>query len=328
MPDRNRGLRQAAALGSARSLRWFGKYSRTVVRFQKILPAEQDGLIRLKGAKMTRNPTPRTTPKTIVFADNDELILEAITELLRSKGFEVHGARDGLEALQIIRKVRPDYAILDIVMPKLDGGRVCWLIRQDPDLRDTPVIAFSSLSAQDFRQFPELSADAYVAKGPLAESFQNILEAISHVDQRGRGTLSGGIFGYDALRPRQLVEEMLRERRHYADVMRALGAGVLELDKEGHIFAANSGACDLLGRREARIVGEALVSFCPARDRRAVQDLLSELYQSVHPERCRTVLRFGQLEVPVQLCAIINERECTGILVVMESKGTKAKPEK
>jgi two-component system, cell cycle sensor histidine kinase and response regulator CckA len=273
----------------------------------------------------TKDSHNRAEAKKIVFADNDELILEAITELLRSKGFEVHGAHDGLEALQVIRKIKPDYAILDIVMPKLDGGRVCWLMRQDPELRDTPVIAYSSLSAQDFRQFPELSADAYVAKGPLAVSFQHILEAMAHIDKRGRGSLSGGIFGYDALRPRQLVEEMLRERRHYAEVLRALGAGVLELDKEGCILTANSGACELLGRREARVVGEQFASYFSVRDRKAVQDLVGELLQSVHPEQCRAVLRLGQLDVPMQFCAVVNEKECTGILVVMESKGTKPK---
>lgn len=276
----------------------------------------------------TRDSNNRTSPKTIVFADNDELILEAISELLRSKGFEVHGAHDGLEALQVVRKIKPDYVILDIVMPKLDGGRVCWLIRQDPELRDTPVIAYSSLSAQDFRQFPELSADAYVAKGSLATSFQHILEAMAHIEKRGRGSLSGGIFGYDALRPRQLVEEMLREKQHYANVMRALGAGVLELDREGRILMGNSGACELLGRREARVVGEQFASFLPVRDRKAVQDLLYELLQSAHPERCRMVLRFGHEDVPVQLCAIVSEKECTGILVIMESKETKSKARK
>src|SRR5512136_422464 len=105
--------------------------------------------------------------KKIVFAENDRLVRESMSEVLKSKGFDVIAAEDGLEGLLSIRKERPHYVILDIVMPKLDGARVCWLIRQDPALRDTPVIAFSSLSAQDFQRFPELSADAYVAKGTI-----------------------------------------------------------------------------------------------------------------------------------------------------------------
>jgi len=62
---------------------------------------------------------------TVVFADNDPIVLEAITELLRTKGYEVHPTQDGLEALQAIRRIRPSYVILDIVLPKIDGSRVC-----------------------------------------------------------------------------------------------------------------------------------------------------------------------------------------------------------
>ena len=85
-------------------------------------------------------------PKSIVFADNDPLLQEALGELLRDKGYEVHMASDGLEALLTIRRVRPSFVLLDIVMPKIDGSRVCWLIRQDQHLRNTPIIAISGLS--------------------------------------------------------------------------------------------------------------------------------------------------------------------------------------
>jgi CheY-like chemotaxis protein len=269
-----------------------------------------------------------TTPTSIVFADNDELILQAIGEFLRGKGYEVHLARDGLEALQMIRSVKPNYVLMDIVMPKLDGSRVCWLIRQDPELRNTPIIAFSSLSAQDYRQFPELSADAYVAKGPLTVSFQHILQAIANLGKQGRGDLSDGIYGYDALRPRRLVEEMLRERRHYSNVLRALGEGVLELDRSGRILTATIGACDLLGRREAQLVGELLGSFCPPRDCKVLEDLFAELGQARAPERCRAAVRFGDVEIPLQLCGIVENSECTGFLAVMESKGGEARAPK
>ncbi len=267
---------------------------------------------------MKQRTAAESRPACVVFADNDNLVREAIGELLRSKDFNVHLACDGLEALTLCRKLKPDYVILDIMMPKLDGARVCWLIRQDPELRETPVIAFSSLSAKDFREFQELSADAYVAKGPLNVSFQHILEAMAHIDSRGRGTLSGGVFGYDELRPRQLVEEMLEERRRYATTLRALGDGVLELDRQGLILTATPGACELLGKREARIIGERFISFCPGRDQRAVSDLIAELCMADHPERCRMSLQLNGVDVSVQLCGLVEEEECLGVLVVLE----------
>ena len=91
-------------------------------------------------------PDGQTTGERIVFVDDDPLVLEAIGELLRSKGYEVHLAHDGLEGLLTIRKLAPTYVLLDIVLPKIDGSRLCWLVRQDPRLRNTLIIAFSGLS--------------------------------------------------------------------------------------------------------------------------------------------------------------------------------------
>ncbi len=263
---------------------------------------------------------------SIVLADNDRFVLEAVGELLRNEGYDVHLAHDGLEALQLVREVKPSYVILDIIMPKLDGGRVCWLIRQDPSLRDIPVIAFSSISAQGFRHFPELSADAYVAKGPLPVAFQNILQALSHVEKRKRGDLSSGLFGFGSIRPRQIVEELLKERRRFLRILHALAYGVVELDTAGHIVMASASACDLLEKKEASLLGESLISFCQARDRKVMEDLLAELRTATSPAQRQAVVKFGNAEVPLRLCALVEERECIGILVVMESSSADPSP--
>ncbi len=273
------------------------------------------------------SPRSQAGGKSIVFADNDALVLEALGELLRGRGYEVHLAHDGIEALRLIRNVRPSYVILDIVMPNMDGSRVCALIRQDPALRDIPVIAFSSLSAQNFRQFPELSADAYVAKGHLSAAFENVLEAMTYVDEaKGKpGCFAGGAFGYDSLRPRQLIDEMLQERRHYANVLHALGDGVLELDRDGRILMASVGACEFFGRAESEIIGENLDDLLPDRLRESIRDLLSELAKMDRPERYRTALKMGTVEASVQFCAIIEDNQCNGILVILDKDGSKVK---
>ena len=262
------------------------------------------------------------TKPSIVFADNDALILEAISELLRSKGFDVHGAGDGLAAWERIRQVRPTYVILDVVMPKLDGSQVCGLVRRDPTLRDTPIIAFSSLGAQDFRHFPNLSADAYVAKGELATAFQNLMQALGHLREKGRTDLAGGIFGYDATRPREIVAEMLRELRRYASLVRALGPGTIELDTEGRILRMSSGACEILGRSETQVVGDLVTTLCSPRDQETLRQLLRELTTAAQPERCRSVMRVGDREIPISLCSLVDDGRCTGVLLIMETTGT------
>lgn len=260
---------------------------------------------------------------SIVFADNDKLILEAIGELLRSKNYDVHLARDGLEAWQLIRKIRPMCVILDVVMPKLDGSRVCWMIRQDPTLRDTPIIVFSSLSAQDFGHFPDLSADAYVAKGEISIAFQNLLRAMTHLQAKGRTDIAGGILGYDEVQPREIVAEMLLEIRRYANVLSALGSGTIELDADGRILRISAGACEILGRSETQLIGELVTSLCADRDQKTLLHLLRELLSAAKSERCKATVQFGELEIPIQVCSILDGGRCTGAILIMESRGKK-----
>jgi len=270
-----------------------------------------------QGAMPTQEADARKAGKTIVFADNDVLLVEAIGELLRDKGYDVHVARDGLEALLAIRKVKPDYVILDIVMPRLDGSRVCWFVRQDPALRDTPIIAFSGLSPQDIRRFPELSADAYVAKGPLAIVASNILAAIKYLEEKGRGDFSGGIFGYEGFRPRKIISEMLLWKKHWELLIRTFGHGVLELDPAGRILMANGTASELLGDKEARLVGKAFAALCQGRDRNAVQEILDTLSKARLPGVHQAAIHLGNHQVELRFASTVEEGECVSILCTM-----------
>lgn len=258
---------------------------------------------------------------TLVLADNDALVRDAIGELLRAKGYDVQVARDGLEAWQRIREVRPACVILDVVMPRLDGGRVCWMMRQDPALRETPIIVFSSLGARDFVHFPDLSADAYVAKGELATASQNLLRALAHLQTKGRTDMAGGILGYDEAPPRDIVAEMLLEIRRYASMLSALGPGTIELDPEGRIVRMSAGACEIVGQGEAQLVGEPLAALCAGPEREALGQLLRELTGAAQAERCRTTVRFGGRAIPIHLCAIWDGGRCAGVLLILESQG-------
>lgn len=272
--------------------------------------------------RKTDEPTAKdeagSAPRTIVLADNDPLILEAIGELLRNKNFTVHPARDGVDALRAVRKVKPDYLILDIIMPKLDGGRVCAMIRHDRALRHTPIIALSALSPDQIRRFPALSADAYVAKGPLTSMANNVLMAIKYVDERGRGDLGGGIFGYETFRARRLIGELLSAQQHWETLIRMFGYGVLELDAEGLILMVNAEASRILGRQESRLITEPFPALFASPERQVVEKLLADLRSNRLPEAARMTARFGGREVAVRLASTVEEGVCVSFLVTLE----------
>jgi CheY-like chemotaxis protein len=83
-------------------------------------------------------PQPR-----ILVADDEPGTLALVIDMLTYSGFEVVAARDGLEALVRAHQSPPDLALLDVMMPGLDGREVCRRMRSDDGLRHVPVVLFS-----------------------------------------------------------------------------------------------------------------------------------------------------------------------------------------
>jgi len=103
-------------------------------------------------------------PKILVV--DDELdALEVLGFKLREAGFTPIFATDGLKALAAIRAERPDLAVLDLMLPELDGLEVCKLMRRDPATAGIPVLMLTAKAAEMDRVVGlELGADDYVTK--------------------------------------------------------------------------------------------------------------------------------------------------------------------
>lgn len=78
--------------------------------------------------------------KRILVVDDDENILNLERTILEQKGFEVTGAEGGNQALELLAGQTFDLILLDVMMPEVDGFSVCRKIKEDPRLKDVPVI--------------------------------------------------------------------------------------------------------------------------------------------------------------------------------------------
>jgi CheY-like chemotaxis protein len=87
-------------------------------------------------------------PQPIVIADDDPVTLRLLVRIINLAGYETSTARNGQEALELIRQHQPVLVLIDIVMPKLDGFEVCEQIRNDPQLVTQPYIIM--LTARDY----------------------------------------------------------------------------------------------------------------------------------------------------------------------------------
>jgi two-component system, OmpR family, alkaline phosphatase synthesis response regulator PhoP len=102
---------------------------------------------------------------TVLVAEDDEDILLLVATRLQRDGFEVLTARNGSDALDLIRTRRPDVAVLDIGMPPPDGLEVARTVRTDASLRGTRLVLLTAKAQEsDLRKGIEAGADAYVTK--------------------------------------------------------------------------------------------------------------------------------------------------------------------
>jgi len=258
--------------------------------------------------------------RTVVLVDDDTMILKAMAEVLSGEGYEVHTAGDGLKGLALIRALKPDYIILDIVLPKLDGGRLCAAIRHEPRFQQTPIIVFSSLGPQDHNYFPQLSVDAYVAKGHLPIAAQNLLTALKGLAGSRPAEVKGQVLGYEGLQSRRIVNELLQERRHLEAALRVIAPRALEVDRDGCIAWVNAGACEILAMTEAELVGEGFVALVPPADQPRLRRLLSDLVESKESAQVVTTLNFDGRLVSVRLVPIIEDMVCSGVLIILEGE--------
>jgi CheY-like chemotaxis protein len=80
----------------------------------------------------------------ILVVDDEPFICRSLSFVLRKDGYEVAEARDGEEALRLIRGQRPDLVFLDVMMPRVDGFEVAEIVRADPDLAGIRIVLLTA----------------------------------------------------------------------------------------------------------------------------------------------------------------------------------------
>ena len=106
-----------------------------------------------------------TEAKTILVVDDEPDILMGIKDLLEFEGYKVLTAEDGQTALSIARKDNPDLIILDLMLPKLDGYKVCRLLKFDKKRKSIPIIMLTARTQQEDKDMGmEMRANEYLFK--------------------------------------------------------------------------------------------------------------------------------------------------------------------
>ncbi len=103
--------------------------------------------------------------KKVLIVDDEPDILEIVSYNLSKEGYEIYTAKDGNEAIEKAKLLRPDLIILDIMMPKKTGVEVCQILRSQTLFEDTLIIFLTALSDEASQiKGLETGADDYVNK--------------------------------------------------------------------------------------------------------------------------------------------------------------------
>ena len=114
--------------------------------------------------------------RILVVEDND-LNLKLFRDLLMAQGYSVLHTRDGVEAFRLARTHKPDLVLMDIQLPEVSGYEVTRWMKDDPALRDIPVVAVTAFAmAGDEERAKSAGCAAYVTK-PIA--VRNFLDTVA-----------------------------------------------------------------------------------------------------------------------------------------------------
>jgi len=153
---------------------------------------------------------------TILVVDDSPANIRLLSDMLTQRGHTVYSADDGLLALRMIKTVQPDLVLLDVVMPGMDGFKVCQFLKAGVDTRDIQVVFMTSLAdtSDKVRGF-RLGAADYITKPFQSE------EVLARVDT---------LLSLHALRKQLVVQnaELVRSNRELASLNDALASQIAE----------------------------------------------------------------------------------------------------
>ena len=139
--------------------------------------------------------------KTILIVDDNEDILELLFYNLKSAGYHVEIAKDGLEAIDRAKKSLPELIIMDIMMPKMDGVEACRHIRKLPELADTHII-FLTARVEEYSEIAafDSGADDYLMKPIKPRALMSRVNAFFKKSERASDT--GSVLEFGSLKNR------------------------------------------------------------------------------------------------------------------------------
>ena len=250
----------------------------------------------------------------ILLIDDDRVFLKYLARQVETAGHDVVTAADGISALNLLTEITPDLIFLDLILPKIDGDKLCRIIRKMDHLNNCHLVVISAVVAEMGSNFDDIGADSYIAKGPfatVAEHVMAVLEAATAPKERDK---SKKILGLEHVSPRQLTRELLSRNQHLKTILESMEEGILEI-VEGVVVYANSAAVRLFGLPLEKILAANPTNLFDVKERFRVADLLSKTDAKMVEIGENLPIEQGGRQVTVRLFRVGSDSKGTIILI-------------
>lgn len=141
---------------------------------------------------------------TVLLVDDEPDLLELLSYSLVREGFRVLVGKDGIEGFEIAQQEKPDVIVLDIMMPKMNGIELCERLREDAQLRLTPILMLTARTGEwDEIAGLEAGADDYLPKPISPKLFLSRVKAILRREERVDSAMSPNLRAHDLVIDRE-----------------------------------------------------------------------------------------------------------------------------
>jgi|GEM_PF-1377552 len=252
----------------------------------------------------------------ILAVDNDPFILEFLKDVLIGEGHEVLTAKDGLHAVDVLDAYTPDIIFVDLVMPNIDGKRLCKIIRAMRNMEDVYLVVLSATLERERQDLEVLGVDQCIAKGTVEEMTRQVLSAVHH-----RTTLKDTVppiekpLQDETLVPGSLTEELFSIKKHFEVIFEKMSEGILEISADKRVIYANPAALSVIGLPEEILLASPLVEIFPKEFRRMVLELISAINGSPANNTEDILIAMNGYQLMVKALAITNGND-TSIIIL------------
>lgn len=196
----------------------------------------------------------------ILLVDNDEHLLELLMIGLEENGYTVDTAKSGLEALKLLNSESYDVLVTDLIMPNIDGKKLLRIINSHPKWSSMKKIVVSGVAAEDPEMRKSVPCDVYIAKGPLGNTIQYIVDTVEHFD-RMKDISTINALGVENIYSRHITQELLEFKRANDVFLDEIQDGICRFTEEMQIIWVNSRFCVLVGTTEEELLGNSILDY-------------------------------------------------------------------